>query len=297
MWVKIDDRMHNHRKTRHVLRSDDDKRRDAAPMGLWVMAASWAGQNAPDGWVPADELDRWDDDWEPLADRLVSAGYWWPETRDGEPGFGLVNWQEYNPATGASDSGAFGNHQRWHVKRGIVSPDCPLCPQEPAPDDDGSSGGIAPRFRTDIGGESEIIALPDPNPTRTRPESPLRASADADDAETGKAADRFGEFWEAYDKKVERKKAEQKWAAALKKRGVTADLLIEAAATYVAGLKAARKHPEFTKNPVTWLNGECWNDEIVTGAQPALAVADERPARQIDAPDEMYAAYQMTQED
>lgn len=260
MWVKIDDRMHNHRKTRHVLRGDDSKSRDAAPMGLWILAASWAGQNSPAGWVPADELDRWDDDWEPLAARLVKAGYWWPEERDGEPGFGLVNWQEYNPSTGASDSGAYGNHQRWHVNRGIVSPDCQLCPQEPVPDEVGSSGGIAPRFPAEIAPESEIIALPDP--TRPEPESTSCASADAADARD----DRFAEFWDAYDKKRDRKKAEQKWRLAIKKRGVTPDLLIESARSYIAFQRAEGKHPKFTKDPTTWLNSESWTN---TYDQPA----------------------------
>ena len=273
MWVKIDDRMHNHRKTRHVLRGDNDKSRDVAPMGLWVLAASWAGQNSHDGWVPADELDRWDDDWEPLADRLVKAGYWWPEERDGEPGFGLVNWQEYNPSTGASDSGAFGNHQRWHVNRGIVAPECALCPKEPAPDEVGSSGGIAPRFLAEIAPESEIIALPDP--TRPEPEPESKTSCASADAAGAKEADRFGEFWDAYDKKRDRKKAEQKWRLAIKKRGVTPDLLIDAATKYIANQRANGKHPEFTKDPTTWLNGECWNDEMPAAPAHAPSPADD----------------------
>ena len=279
MWVKIDDQMHNHRKTRHVLRSEDGKRRDVAPMGLWMLAASWAGQNSPDGWVPVDELDRWDDDWEPLAERLVAAGYWWPEERNDEPGFGLVSWQEYNPSTGASDSGAYGNHQRWHVNRGIVAPECSLCPKEPVPDEGGSSGGIAPRFPEDIRPDSEIIALPDPNPTRTRPE-PNTSCASADAAVA--RDDRFEEFWDTYGKKRDRKKAEQKWRLAIKKRGVTADMLIQSAAAYVASQRANGKHPEFTKDPTTWLNGECWNDEapttVPTAAEDEWVVPAEPPA-------------------
>ena len=34
-WVKVDDRMHSHRKTRALLRAGGGKKRDAAPMGLW----------------------------------------------------------------------------------------------------------------------------------------------------------------------------------------------------------------------------------------------------------------------
>lgn len=78
--------------------------------------------------------------------------------------------------------------------------------------------------------------------------------------------DRFDDFWDAYDKKVGRKKAEQKWRLALKKSGVTADMLIERASAYVGRQRSAGKHPEFTKDPTTWLNGEHWNDEVDSSA-------------------------------
>ena len=98
------------------------------------------------------------------------------------------------------------------------------------------------------------------------------ASADAAGA---KEADRFGEFWDAYDKKRDRKKAEQKWRLAIKKRGVTPDLLIDAATKYIANQRANGKHPEFTKDPTTWLNGECWNDEMPAAPAHAPSPADD----------------------
>lgn len=73
--------------------------------------------------------------------------------------------------------------------------------------------------------------------------------------------DHFEEFWETYSKKVGRKKAEQKFRLALKKPGVTAELLIAAAASYITWQMSEGKHPEFTKDPTTWLNGEHWKDE------------------------------------
>lgn len=74
-------------------------------------------------------------------------------------------------------------------------------------------------------------------------------------------ADRFDEFWDAYDKKEGRKRCEVAYRAAIKKPGVTEDLLIGAASRYVDALRAKGKHPDFTKNPLTWLHGEHWNDE------------------------------------
>lgn len=80
-------------------------------------------------------------------------------------------------------------------------------------------------------------------------------------ASAPKVEDLFDIFWDAYDKKTDKKKAEQKFKLALKKPGVTAELLIGAARTYVDFQKRDGKHPAYTKNPATWLNGECWNDE------------------------------------
>lgn len=170
MWMKVDDGLHAHRKTRTVTKSHPSKTRDAAPMGLWVLAGSWAARNGTDGWVPEDELDRWDEDWKALVDRLVRAGYWWPQEREGEPGYGFNDWHDYNdPADLASKSGTYGNHVRWHVNEGRVDVECQHCPKEPvdAPVIGGRSGGdIAPISGGESRSASPPIALPDP----TRPE-------------------------------------------------------------------------------------------------------------------------------
>lgn len=181
-WFRGDDRLHAHRKTRAVLRSHPDKTRDASPMGLWVLAGTWAAQNATVGWAPIEELDRWDDDWQDLAARLVDAGFWWPEIRGGEQGFGFVNWEEYNPSAGQpSDSGTYGNHVRWHVKRKMVAEHCEHCPSEPesVPESPIASGGIAPDIAAESGCESQTIAQPNPIPTPTQPiPSPLASAAE-----------------------------------------------------------------------------------------------------------------------
>jgi len=84
--------------------------------------------------------------------------------------------------------------------------------------------------------------------------------------------DRFEEFWDAYDKKVGRKAAVQKYRLALRKPGVTPDLLIAAATSYVAYVKSEGKHPTFTKHPESWLNGEHWNDERTARTQPQTRI-------------------------
>jgi hypothetical protein len=257
MWMKVDDGLHAHRKTRAVTKSGTSKVRDSAPMGLWVLAGSWAAQNGTDGWVPEDELDRWDDDWHSLAQRLVRAGYWWPQERDGESGYGFTDWHDYNdPADMASKSGTYGNHVRWHVNEGRVEPECQHCPKEP--DDQGEyRGDIAPESGGDrgaiSGGDSRsgsgAIALPEPDPNPTRPHSP--ASADAE-----RAAE-FEAWWDAYPRKRDKGHAAKAYRAARKK--VDADTLLTAIKAQTPSITA--RGIDYVPYPATWLNGERWTDQ------------------------------------
>ena len=284
--MKVDDGLHAHRKTRAVVKSHATKRRDAAPMGIWVLAGSWAAQNGTDGWVPEDELDRWDEDWLSLVGRLVRSGYWWPQSRDDEPGYGFNDWHDYNdPADLASKAGTYGNHVRWHVNEKKVDPACEHCPKEPA-----DRGDIAPESGGDrgaiSGGDSRsgsgAIALPEPvpNPNPTRPEEKPRAPRSETEPEVHLSTsrdgtpERFEEFWDTYSNKVGRKKAETAYRTALKKTSVTADLLITSAAAYIAWQTSEGKHPQYTKHPATWLNGEHWRDERPARRAPTTRVQE-----------------------
>lgn len=95
----------------------------------------------------------------------------------------------------------------------------------------------------------------------TGEETPLLDKSSDDDPDADDPDDAFEEFWDTYDKKVGRKAARQKFKLALKKPGVTADVLTSAAAEYVEGQKREGKHPQYTKAPAAWLNGEHWTDE------------------------------------
>lgn len=80
--------------------------------------------------------------------------------------------------------------------------------------------------------------------------------------------DRFDEWWDAYDKKDGRKRCEVAYRAALKKPGVTEDLLISATVAYIDWVRSEGKHPQYTKNPLTWLHGEHWRDERAARQAP-----------------------------
>ena len=66
----------------------------------------------------------------------------------------------------------------------------------------------------------------------------------------------FDDWWNAYQKKRGRKKAEAKW-----NRLSDADKIacMEATPAYVASIDDR----QFQKDPLTYLNGECWNDELI----------------------------------
>lgn len=81
----------------------------------------------------------------------------------------------------------------------------------------------------------------------------------------------FEVFWEAYDKKIDRSKCEKKW------KSLSADkikLILETVNDYVV----ANNDKQYRKNPLTYLNGQCWLDEIVQ-RQPNIQVANYENAQ------------------
>lgn len=263
-WFKIDDELPDHRKARAVRKSHPSKRRDVSPFGLWALAGAWSN----DGFVPLEVLEDWDDDAEVMAERLVTAGLWHPTERDGEPGYVFHDWDDQNPVRGERDpsaSGSFGNHVRWHEKRGEWHEDCEHC--NPDRGDIGcESGATSGANPSGIGGES-LPSRPDP----TRPEPDPKKKPRPKAAET-EMPERFEEFWETYSHKVGRKKAEAAYRLALRKPGVTAEVLIASAASYITWQMSEGKHPTYTKHAATWLNGEHWTDERAGRATPPTRV-------------------------
>ena len=69
----------------------------------------------------------------------------------------------------------------------------------------------------------------------------------------------FTEFWDAYPLKKSRGAARKAFAKA---RQLTTQLVIMRGTTHYAAFRT-NQDPSFTKHPATWLNQECWGDEIV----------------------------------
>lgn len=120
-WFKVDDRLAHHPKVMTA---------GLASMGLWVRAGSWSAAHLTDGFIPASLLTTLEAKRSHAA-ALVKAGLW-----DAEPdGYRFRDWLDYQPSAhdvklsqeAESHGGAFGNHKRWHSKRGITDPECRFC--------------------------------------------------------------------------------------------------------------------------------------------------------------------------
>jgi len=68
--------------------------------------------------------------------------------------------------------------------------------------------------------------------------------------------DRFAEFWNLYGKKTDSAKCKTKFAR-LNKSEI--ELLFNKLPEYIKSTPDV----QFRKNPITWLNGKCWNDEVI----------------------------------
>ena len=252
-WFKVDDKLHDHKKARRARK---------AAMGVWVLAGSWSGGNLTDGFIPDDVATRWGTSRDFAA--LVSAELWEVASKGSEDGWQFVNWDEFQPLKSEIeaerqrkvDAGRKGGKASGRSRR----------------EADTQAGAQA-------GASSLVPELLNPRPDPTRPD-PKEAKASSPTAIAKAIPERFEEFWTTYDKKRGRKNAINKYRLALKKRGVTPELLLEAATSYIAWQRSEGKHPEFTKDPATWLNGEHWTDE----RPKAVAIRPRPTAAQIEQP-------------
>jgi hypothetical protein len=79
-------------------------------------------------------------------------------------------------------------------------------------------------------------------------------------------SDEFEIFWNNYGKKVDRVKCEKAWKK-LKKQEI--EKILESVDKYVQ----ANPDLQYRKNPLTYLNGKCFNDEIQNLKSPVNQVA------------------------
>ncbi|MEO0496834.1 MAG: hypothetical protein AAF141_05615 [Pseudomonadota bacterium] len=100
---------------------------------------------------------------------------------------------------------------------------------------------------------SEAVQIRTPDNTRITPEETPdknRSSSKADDL--------FDDWYQHYPRKAAKGRAKTAYASALKK--IDHETLVSAAKAYAEHVKHTDK--QFIKQPATWLNGECWDDDL-----------------------------------
>jgi len=102
------------------------------------------------------------------------------------------------------------------------------------------------------------------NPSEPRKADSVKGSdKDSDSESVNKVTnDRFAEFWDLYGKKTDSSKCKTKFARLTK---TEIELLFEKLPAYIK----STPDKQYRKNPITWLNGKCWNDEIIQASNQA----------------------------
>lgn len=111
---------------------------------VFVRGLAFAKEKFSDGFIGrrqvrllAGDLEQtYDVDGDFLINQLVTVGLW--EVVPG--GWVVEGWADWN-ALDSSRAGTLGNHERWHVRKGTTSPDCPHCDRG---DSGATDGDIAP---------------------------------------------------------------------------------------------------------------------------------------------------------
>jgi hypothetical protein len=93
-WFKVETAMASHRKTRLMSREPVTAPARTAAMGVWWFAAAWTAEKETDGFVPAEEFERWDPNGN-LTPILADAGYLEDATVGGEVGYMLHDWLDW----------------------------------------------------------------------------------------------------------------------------------------------------------------------------------------------------------
>lgn len=87
--------------------------------------------------------------------------------------------------------------------------------------------------------------------------------------------DTFNHWWSLYDKKRGREKCMQKW---IKMSATEQFACIKATPAYVA----STPDKAYRKDPLTYLNGKCWNDEIIMKNGTDKSTSEEQRSKLAD---------------
>lgn len=74
----------------------------------------------------------------------------------------------------------------------------------------------------------------------------------------------FEQWWKEYPRKIDKKKALEKFTSILADKKATLEELLTGAKKYALHCQEEKTEEKYIKHPTTWLNGECWQNEYTT---------------------------------
>jgi hypothetical protein len=239
VWFKVDDGFYDHPKVFDL--SD-------SAVALWTRAGSWASRNTTDGFVPSNLPARFCGDPETAVRELVDRRLW----RRTRGGFQFHDWQDYNPLAETVIDKRDKARKRMRKLRQTRRED----PIIAGSDDDGSrelreNFGVTPRERSRELRDPRPVPVPKGS-SDEEPSPPIRRTT-----KTPRGDPEFEAFYAAYPKHVGRKAAEAAWKKAI--RSADPQAVIAGAKRYAD--ERAGQNPQYTKQPATWLNQGCWEDD------------------------------------
>ena len=257
-YIRLHDGMPDHPKV--VGLSD-------AAFRLYVESICWCGRHLTDGKVPAAAMRR--------------MGGWSPESIEELAVVGLLEtsagaaWliHDYTEHQRTADevagyrkakrlAGVTGNHERWHLARGLRDPDCELCGTDDASHDRSHVRSHTASDNDRKGNRKQHRKTSPETETESKKEEKTKTNdhcGSDDDPD-------FVEFWTVYPRKVGKGQARKFWRAAVIGRRVEPKVIIATAERFRDATRRERTETRFIPHPATWLNGERYDDGDATPA-------------------------------
>lgn len=237
MWFKVDDNLAFHRK---VVAAGN------AAMGLWVRAGSWCAQHLSDGFIPDHMIATMGT--ASQRQKLIKVGLW--ITVDGGCQFYGWNKKGRQPTSeSVREERANAADRQARYRKGMHG----------RPQVSHASNGVTRPFVTPsvTGVVTPPPTRPDPYQQEELPLAPLDERPEQPPADP--PSDRFGEFYDAYPRRQDRRAAEKAWKAAMK-RGADPERVVDAARAY--NRQQVGNERRYIKLPATWLNAASYDDVI-----------------------------------
>lgn len=243
-WIKLDDNFPDHQK---VERLNDSAFR------LHVSALCHCARNLTDGFVSRKSLGRLTDNSRPsrLTSKLIDAGLWAAT----EGGWFVHDYLDYNPsaeAVRAERKVTAERVRKWRELR--KEPERNTVTSEPRNDvTDPSCNTVTNGVGNGVSNAPPVPSPPGSSFQEEQKPTPKSKTL----TRAGGQPDRFDEFWDAYPRRDAKAKAKIAWGKALQ-RGAQVGEILAAVERYAID---PNREAKFTKNPATWLNGDCWLDD------------------------------------